>query len=363
MAGFTPSQLQVARALTRAPLYSTAGPKVRKAEAEAGIVESSLSNPAGGDRDSIGVLQQRPSQGWGSPQQLASIAYESQQFLKRAIPIAGKYGSAGQLAQAVQRSAFPERYDEHSAEAAQLLAELGGSPAAHQALSAVGASSAPAGATAAQQQDVASLLAQLAPAQQGSSLASTPLARPASAGGPEQAATGPRVPSQLSPAQPKGPDINSLLKAVQQISQDGSTEPAASSTSTAAPGAAQAPKVASSGKGLTAPVGVVKFDGKPVAAWIAPALAEAQRLGWKGTVESGYRSKAEQERIYNSGVRPAAVPGTSNHEIKAFPGGAVDVTEAAQLSKILQGTRYAKLLVWAGSKDPVHFSHPVNGRY
>lgn len=362
MAGFTPSQLQVARALTRAPLYSTAGPKVRKAEAEAGIVESSLSNPAGGDRDSIGVLQQRPSQGWGSPQQLASIAYESQQFLKRAIPIAGKYGSAGQLAQAVQRSAFPERYDEHSAEAAQLLAELGGSPAAHQALSAVGASSAPAGATAAQQQDVASLLAQLAPAQQGSSLASTPLARPASAGGPEQVSTGPRVPSQLSPAQPKGPDINSLLKAVQQISQDGESAPSSQAEGSAAP-AAQSPKVASGGKGLTAPVGVTKFDGKPVAAWIAPALAEAQRLGWKGTVESGYRSKAEQERIYNSGVRPAAVPGTSNHELKAFPGGAVDVTEAAELSKILAGTRYAKLLVWAGSKDPVHFSHPHNGSY
>lgn len=206
-------------------------------------------------------------------------------------------------------------------------------------------------------QAVASLLSQLGQSQQqGSSLASTALARPASAGGPEQAATGPRVPSQLAPAQSKGPDINALLKAVQGIAQN---EGAASSPE--APTAA--PKVASGGKGLTAPVGVTKFDGKPVAAWIAPALAEAQRLGWKGTVESGYRSKAEQERIYNSGVRPAAVPGTSNHELKAFPGGAVDVTDAAQLSKILLGTRYAKLLVYAGTKDPVHFSHPHNGSY
>lgn len=247
--------------------------------------------------------------------------------------------------EALQRYGGRAVVDQHAAQGAQLAAGI-----------------APHLESSAGSQAVASLLSQLGQSgQQGSSLASTPLVRPASAGGPEQAATGPRVPSQLSPAQPKGPDVNALLQAVQRISQDGSTEPPASSTPAA--GAARAPKVASSGKGLTTPVGVVKFDGKPVAAWIAPALAEAQRLGWKGTVESGYRSKAEQERIYNSGVRPAAVPGTSNHEIKAFPGGAVDVTEAAQLSKILQGTRYAKLLVWAGSKDPVHFSHPVNGRY
>jgi hypothetical protein len=34
------------------------------------IQESSLSNPTGGDQDSIGLFQQRPSQGWGTPQQL-----------------------------------------------------------------------------------------------------------------------------------------------------------------------------------------------------------------------------------------------------------------------------------------------------
>jgi hypothetical protein len=44
----------------------------------------------------------------------------------------------------------------------------------------------------------------------------------------------------------------------------------------------------------------VKFDGKPVAAWIAPALAYARQHGWKGTVNSGFRSFAEQTRIYNS---------------------------------------------------------------
>jgi hypothetical protein len=45
-----------------------------------------------------------------------------------------------------------------------------------------------------------------------------------------------------------------------------------------------------------------------VAAWIAPALSYARKHGWKGAVTSGFRTDAEQKRIYDSGVRPAAVP-------------------------------------------------------
>jgi hypothetical protein len=109
--------------------------------------------------------------------------------------------------------------------------------------------------------------------------------------------------------------------------------------------------------------GVANFEGKKVAAWIAPALAYARAHGWKGTVNSGFRSFADQTRIYNSGVRPAAKPGTSNHEGTTFPRGAVDVSDAAQLSAILKRSPYAGRLVWAGAKDPVHFSHPHNGSY
>lgn len=130
---------------------------------------------------------------------------------------------------------------------------------------------------------------------------------------------------------------------------DGEASGAADSTSSAAPS--------------TTTAGTVTFDGKQVAAWIAPALTYARANGWAGTVTSGYRSLAEQQRIYQSGVRPAAIPGTSNHESDAFPGGAVDVTDASQLSAILLKSPFATLLVWAGSKDPVHFSHPHNGSY
>jgi hypothetical protein len=109
--------------------------------------------------------------------------------------------------------------------------------------------------------------------------------------------------------------------------------------------------------------GASTLDGHLVAPWIVPILLYARSKGWKGHVTSGYRSKAEQTKIYNSGVRPAAAPGTSNHEGLIFPSGAVDVTEAAQLSQILLHSQYAKVLVYAGAKDPVHFSHPHNGSY
>lgn len=107
--------------------------------------------------------------------------------------------------------------------------------------------------------------------------------------------------------------------------------------------------------------GVGEFEGKKVAAWILPELEYARRHGWKGSVTSGFRSRAEQERIYNSGVRPAAKPGTSNHEGDEFPRGAVDVSDAETLARILKRRR--SRLVWAGSRDPVHFSHPHGGSY
>jgi hypothetical protein len=111
------------------------------------------------------------------------------------------------------------------------------------------------------------------------------------------------------------------------------------------------------------PRGVARFEGAPVAAWIAPILAYARQQGWRGAVTSGFRSYADQKRIYDSGVRPAAKPGTSNHEGDVFPRGAVDVSDAQTLARIIARSPYRGRLVWAGTKDPVHFSHPHNGGY
>jgi len=149
-----------------------------------------------------------------------------------------------------------------------------------------------------------------------------------------------------------------LLGLAQSLATDKATAPAASA---GAAGAATTHTATFSTPPSAS--GVAKFDGKLVAAWIKPALEYARQHGWKGTVNSGYRSFADQTRIYNSGVRPAARPGTSNHEGTQYPRGAVDVSDAPTLARILQKSPYGRRLQWAGAKDPVHFSHPHNSSY
>lgn len=122
---YTRQQQQViglARQLSRG--YS---PKVQRALFEALAVESRFRNLNYGDRDSQGVLQQRPSTGWGPP---GNAAVDIRQFLSRAARAQGGYATAGQLAQAVQQSAFPGRYDQHRAEAISLLGGAAGAGAA-----------------------------------------------------------------------------------------------------------------------------------------------------------------------------------------------------------------------------------------
>ena len=100
-----------------------ASDKVMLAGFEAGWVESHMNNLPCGDRDSLGVFQQRPSQGWGTPEQILNVAFASNSFFTRAIPVAASNPgfTAGQVAQAVQRSAFPSRYDAAEATARALI--------------------------------------------------------------------------------------------------------------------------------------------------------------------------------------------------------------------------------------------------
>ena len=88
--------------------------------------ESVLRNMTGGDRDSAGLFQQRPSQGWGSYDKVRTPTYAARQFYKRAIP-AYKKGTKDMtvLSQSVQRSAYPEAYRQWQNEAAKNLKQLG----------------------------------------------------------------------------------------------------------------------------------------------------------------------------------------------------------------------------------------------
>lgn len=92
----------------------------------AALVESNLRNVRHGDRDSLGLFQQRPSQGWGTPDQVMDPTYAATQFFDRLLKLnPSKYSSPGLMAQAVQRSAFPGRYDERWGEAQSIFSQLG----------------------------------------------------------------------------------------------------------------------------------------------------------------------------------------------------------------------------------------------
>lgn len=73
--------------------------------------ESRLRNLRHGDRDSLGLFQQRPSQGWGTPAEILDPVAASGRFYERLAHVPGWEGLAlTDAAQAVQRSAFPDAY-------------------------------------------------------------------------------------------------------------------------------------------------------------------------------------------------------------------------------------------------------------
>ncbi len=87
--------------------------------------ESTLRNLPYGDRDSLGLFQQRPSQGWGSPAQVTDPIQATTTFLDRLRQVPGwDTLPITVAAQTVQRSAFPEAYARWEGLAAQLVALL-----------------------------------------------------------------------------------------------------------------------------------------------------------------------------------------------------------------------------------------------
>jgi len=124
---FDADQLRRWRAASDEADREGASPKERKALALSLLTEAELRNPKGGDRDSVGPLQERSH--YGSVRRRRNTRLATRRFIREAKVInrRGHKGSAGNLAQAVQRSAFPERYDQRSKEAEYLLRLRGGS--------------------------------------------------------------------------------------------------------------------------------------------------------------------------------------------------------------------------------------------
>ncbi len=62
------------------------------------------------DHDSLGLFQQRPSSGWGTPAELNDPAYAAKAFLQVLTQDTSDYNCLTCAAQRVQVSAFPDAY-------------------------------------------------------------------------------------------------------------------------------------------------------------------------------------------------------------------------------------------------------------
>lgn len=91
------------------------------------IQESKLRNLSYGDRDSLGLFQQRPSQGWGNPAQIRDPVYASDKFFDALVRVPDYADLPVTVAaQKVQHSGYPDAYAEHEATAATLADVLTG---------------------------------------------------------------------------------------------------------------------------------------------------------------------------------------------------------------------------------------------
>jgi hypothetical protein len=125
VAGFRAEQLANAATIVAVGEQLHVPPQGWVVALTAALTESGLRNLNYGDRDSLGLFQQRPSQGWGTPTQILTPRYSATQFYRHLLALPHwQTLSANNAAQAVQRSATPTAYGPHEPAARTLLQHL-----------------------------------------------------------------------------------------------------------------------------------------------------------------------------------------------------------------------------------------------
>jgi hypothetical protein len=124
---FTPEQTANAATITAIALKRGLPARAATIANATAIQESKLRNIRFGDRDSLGLFQQRPSQGWGTEKQIMDPVYATNKFYDALIKIDGYQAmEITKVAQMVQRSATPQAYAEHEQEGRILASTLAG---------------------------------------------------------------------------------------------------------------------------------------------------------------------------------------------------------------------------------------------
>ena len=126
-ATFTPEQTTNAATITAIALKRGLPARAATIANATAIVESKLRNIKFGDRDSLGLFQQRPSQGWGTQAQILDPVHATNKFYDALIKIDGYQSMAiTTVAQKVQHSGFPQAYADHEEQGRILASTLSG---------------------------------------------------------------------------------------------------------------------------------------------------------------------------------------------------------------------------------------------
>ena len=128
---WAPDQASNAAAITAIAVQRDLPPRAATIAVATAMQESKVRNVRFGDRDSLGLFQQRPSQGWGTAEQILDPEYSTNRFYDALVEVDGYTDmDIAEAAQAVQRSAAGEAYAQHESQARVTASALSGQTAA-----------------------------------------------------------------------------------------------------------------------------------------------------------------------------------------------------------------------------------------
>ncbi|MFC5830374.1 C40 family peptidase [Nonomuraea insulae] len=127
----TPQQMANARIIISTTQGLGLPPRAAIIALATALQESKLNNATiGDDGRAFGLFQQHPEYGWGTQAQVTNPRYATQTFLSRLVKIKNWEGKPlTAVAQAIQRSAFPNAYAKHETRAQRLSTTLAERPA------------------------------------------------------------------------------------------------------------------------------------------------------------------------------------------------------------------------------------------
>jgi len=126
----SPSQARYAGLITAIAVQRGLPARAASIALAAAYQESGLRNLRSGDRDSLGLFQQRPSQGWGTEAEVRDPVHATNAFYDALAKVDGyEQMEITEAAQQVQRSGFPDAYADHESDARALASALTGNSA------------------------------------------------------------------------------------------------------------------------------------------------------------------------------------------------------------------------------------------